>query len=241
MEIVNVRDYREMSRRAAALVAARIRGKPDLVLGLATGQTPRGMYAELVRLHAERGLDFSRVTTFNLDEYLGLAPNHPWSCRRFMDEHFFGRVNLDPARINFPDGLAANPHEECRRYDEALRAAGGVDLQVLGIGRNGHIGFNEPGTPLDKGTHVASLAKSTRVVNFGRAAGAPRQGLTMGVASIMRCREILLLASGPDKATVLARSVTGRVTPKVPASVLQMHPAVTVIVDEATAEGIGQR
>lgn len=240
MIVVCGKDYDGMSRLAADLVAGRIREKPDLALGLATGRTPQGLYAELARRHAEEGLDFSRVTTFNLDEYAGFGRDHAWSCRRFMDEHLFGRVNLDPARVNFPDGLAADPGEECRRYDEALRAAGGVDLQVLGIGRNGHLGFNEPGTPLGSGSHVATLARSTRLVNFGRAPGAPRHGLTMGIASILHARQIVLLASGLDKAAVVALTVYGIVSPRVPASALQLHPRATLVLDEAAASALAR-
>jgi len=241
VEIVIAASYSEMSRRAAALVADRIRTDPALVLGLATGRTPVGLYAELVRLYRRGRLDFSRVVTFNLDEYLGLPPDHPWAFRRYMDRHLFEHVNLDPSNIHFLRGVTPDPEEECRRYEEALRAAGGVDLQVLGIGRNGHIGFNEPGTPFECGTHLVTLKKSTLIANFGRLDDVPEQALTMGILTIMRSREILLLASGSDKAEAVARTVGGPVTTEVPASVLQLHPRVTVILDEAAAGRLGRR
>jgi glucosamine-6-phosphate deaminase len=241
VEIVIAASYSEMSRRAAALVADRVRTDPALVLGLATGRTPVGLYAELVSLYRRKGLDFSRVVTFNLDEYLGLPPDHPWAFRRYMDRHLFGHVNLDPSNIHFLKGVTTDPEEECRCYEEALRAAGGIDLQVLGIGRNGHIGFNEPGTSFECGTHVVTLKKSTLIDNFGRFDDVPKEALTMGISTIMRSREILLLASGSDKAEAVARTVGGPVTTEVPASVLQRHPRVTMILDEAAAARLRRR
>lgn len=240
MELVIVDSYRELSLRAAAHVAALLRRKPNAVLGLATGSTPVGLYQELVRLHRQEGLDFSRVTTFNLDEYWGLPDDHPASYHRFMQENLFGLVNLRPENTHIPSGTAENMEAECERYEEAIRRAGGIDLQILGIGQNGHIGFNEPGTPFTSRTRVVDLTEDTRRANarfFPSLEEVPRRAVTMGIATIMEAREILLLASGKEKAAALAAAVEGEVTPEVPASVLQTHPRVTVLADRAAAAG----
>lgn len=239
MVVVVTQDYDTMSREAAKIVAEQVRRKPTSVLSLATGATQFGLYAELVRMHREEGLDFSQVTTFNLDEYLGLAPDHPASFHYYMRTRFFDHVNVRPDRIYIPDGLAADIREECRAYERAIRNAGGIDLAVLGVGRNGHIGFNEPRTEFGSRTRALFLAKRTIEANarfFGGDENAvPRQAISVGIRTIMNSRSILLLASGKAKAPVIAQTVHGPVTEMVPSSVLQLHPDATLIVDEEAA------
>lgn len=236
VEVFN--DYEEMSRRAARHVAAAIRQKPDLVLGLATGSTPVGLYRELVRLFRKGELDFSRVTTFNLDEYYGLSASHEQSYHYFMQEHLFRHVNVALERIHIPDGQATDIQAECARYEQLLAEAGWVDLQILGIGGNGHIGFNEPGTDFGASTHLIELAPATIQANarfFKSPEDVPRRAISMGIKTIMRSREIILLASGRDKAEAIRAAIEGPVTNQVPASVLQLHPNVRVMIDQAAA------
>jgi len=223
---------------AARHVARLVREKPNAVLGLATGHTPLPMYRELVRLHREQGLDFSGVTTFNLDEYVGLPREHPASYHTFMWENFFSRVNVRPERIHLPDGLAPQIPAFCRGYEEAIRNAGGIDLQVLGIGGDGHIGFNEPSSSLASRTRIKTLTAETRQDNaeaFGSADKVPVHVITMGVGTIMDAREVLMLAFGSKKADAVAGAVEGPITAMNPASILQMHPAARCITDEAAA------
>lgn len=230
-------------RTAAAVVAARIAGalqrNPTLVIGLATGRTPVPLYAELARLSAGRGLDWSSATTFNLDEFVGVPPEHPASYRQFMEEHLFRHVNLRPERINFLIGTA--PAEaECRRYERAIAAAGGIDLQILGIGTNGHIGFNEPGPELQSRTHRVALRTETRRSNASLFGGdlskVPVEALSMGMATILQADALILLASGQSKAHCVARVVKGPLTTDLPASFLQLHHEVDIILDAAAAE-----
>ncbi len=231
-------DYQAVSQEAARLVVDRMRKKPDLVLGLATGSTPLGLYTELIRLHKEEGLDFSKLTTFNLDEYVGLPPDHPQSYRFFMQKNLFHGINLDPRFVHIPDSLAMDIDDHCRWYEEQMRAAGGVDLQLLGIGANGHIAFNEPGSSLGSRTRVKTLTAKTREDNarfFGSLQDVPRYALTMGVGTIMEARELLLLANGEGKADAIAASVEGPITAMVPASIVQMHPRAFLVVDRAAA------
>mgnify|MGYP001429855145 CR=1 FL=1 len=242
MNVVVVPDYEQMSLNAAAVVAEAVKSAPRIVLGLPTGNTPKGMYRELVRLHRAGELDCAGVVTFNLDEYWGLGPDHPMSFAHFMRTHFLAHVNIAPGNSHWPDAGASgtDPDAACRAYEEQIRAAGGLDLVVLGIGVNGHIGFNEPGTPFDSRTHVVPLTEETRLANyrgygFRTLEDVPRFGITMGLGTIMGARRVLLLASGQEKAPALARAVNGPVTEEVPASVLQRHPDVTLIVDEAAA------
>ncbi|MDD4366028.1 MAG: glucosamine-6-phosphate deaminase [Synergistales bacterium] len=238
MHVVMAADYDQMSRKAAYVVAGRIILKPDCVLGLATGDTPKGLYRELVRLHRSGDIDFSGVSTFNLDEYIGLAPEDPDSYHRYMEEHFFRFVNIPPERRHLPDGGASDMAAECRRYEASIDRAGGIDLQILGLGRDGHIGFNEPDVKFEKGTHCVRLNRSTIEANarfFSDAGKVPERAVTMGIRTIMRARSLLLLASGPEKAEALRGAVLGPVTPDLPASVLQLHPDATAIVDEAAA------
>ena len=238
MEIIVQPTAEDACLVAAQHVARVVREKPRAVLGLATGATPLTLYRELVRMHREEGLDFGGVTTFNLDEYVGLAPGHPASYHAFMREHFFAHVNVDPARIHIPDGLAGDVPAFCRHYEAAIRAAGGIDLQVLGIGTDGHIGFNEPSSSLASRTRIKTLTPRTRrdnVASFGSPGNVPFHVITMGVGTIMDAREVLLLAFGPKKASAIAAAVEGPVTAMSPASILQMHPVAKCIVDESAA------
>ena len=236
MKVVVVENYTELSRAAARFVAQMVIKNPRLVLALPTGDTPLGLYRELVGLFREGLLDFSGAQAFNLDEYLGLPPDHPQSFRAYMREHFWSHVNLHAYYI--PDSLPADPQEECRRYERIMGEAGGLDLAVLGLGKNGHIAFNEPGTPWESLTHVVDLAEETRreeARRFGGLAHTPKQAITTGIRTIMNARRILLLVAGPGKAGILARALRGPITPEVPGSVLQLHPDLTVIADRAAA------
>ncbi|MDQ3699932.1 MAG: glucosamine-6-phosphate deaminase [Chloroflexota bacterium] len=240
-----VADYDALSRRAAGLIDAAIRINPRLVLALPTGGTPVATYAELTARHRSTGTDWSQVTTFNLDEYCGVGPQHPESYARFMHRHLFGGVNLAPERCHLPDGLATNPAAEAMRYEAAIAAAGGLDLAVLGIGVNGHLGFNEPGADLVSATHVADLTDETWQRNFpylARAAAADparrgelRRAYTMGIGTILQARAVLLLASGAEKRPVVSQAFQGRVTTHNPASLLQLHRDVTILLDHAAA------
>ena len=232
-------DAAHAARVVAARVASALQHNPSLVLGLPTGHTPIGLYTDLVRLTASRGLDWSQATTFNLDEFIGLPPGHPGSYRRFMEEHLFSHINLRPERINFLNGLA-EPKGECRRYEDAIAAAGGIDLQILGIGTNGHIGFNEPGPELQSRTNRITLKESTRRSNaslFGGDVNAvPREALSMGMATILQARSVILKANGRTKASCIERVVNGPLTTEMPASFLQLHHDVELVLDEAAAE-----
>jgi glucosamine-6-phosphate deaminase len=238
MNIIIERDYEAMSKRAAERIAAEIRKRTRLVLGLATGSTPIGLYrcwAEQVR----RGeLSFTGVTTFNLDEYLGLPPHHPQSYHTFMQEQLFRYLDIPAEMTHIPRGDAENVDAHCREYEELIRMAGGIDIQVLGIGRNGHIGFNEPGESFGRSTHVVALSETTRQANarfFPAGETVPTHAITMGLKSIMNARQVLLLASGADKSEAVRRAVCGEVTPEHPASILQLHPDCVFLLDEAAA------
>ncbi|EFO65142.1 Glucosamine-6-phosphate deaminase [Giardia lamblia P15] len=236
------------SNDAALLVAHRIaevvRGKPSCVLGLATGSTPIPVYQELARLHREEGLDFSQVKTFNLDEYAGLPPTHDQSYRFFMEEHLFSKVNIKPENIHFLSGLAIRAEDECIRYENALQTIGPCDIWLLGIGHNGHIAFNEPGSPRDSRTRVVSLTQSTIDANarfFGNdKSKVPTKALSVGIATIMESREILLLATGEDKCEAVTKAVVGEPTNAVPASLLQRHPHCCFYVDEAAGAEVAE-
>src|SRR5712675_142085 len=231
----------ELGREAARMVANAVRRNPALRLGLATGSTMLAMYQELVRLHQRESLDFSKVITFNLDEYLGLSSNHPQSFHKFMQENFFAHVNVDPGNIHIPDGSIKENYEQyCASYEEAIRNAGGIDLQILGIGRNGHVGFNEPTSSLGSRTRLKVLTKETIEDNrkfFAPGEEIPQCAITMGIGTILQARRILLLASGTSKAAAIAKAIEGPLTASVTASALQIHSDVTFIVDrEAGAE-----
>jgi glucosamine-6-phosphate deaminase len=238
MEIIIKANLVEAQREAARIIARQVRRNPRSVLGLATGSTPIGVYALLAEMHVREGLSFSEITTFNLDEYVGLSGNHPQSYRQFMQEHLFGKVNVAPAHVHFPDGLAADIPAHCAEYEKALRSAGGIDLQLLGIGSDGHIGFNEPSSSLASRTRIKTLTPRTVKDNarfFGSAEKVPRHVITMGVGTIMDARACLLLATGESKADAVAGMVEGSITADLPASVLQMHPDCKLVVDEAAA------
>ena len=230
---------------AAALaerVASMLRAKPDAVLGLASGRTPVDGYAELMRLHAAGETDWSRASTFNLDEFAGIDPQHPGSFRTFMERHLFDGVNLRPERIHFLNGVAADLNAECERYESAIAHAGGIDLQLLGIGSNGHIGFNEPGDDLPVRTHRVQLMESTRRDNamlFGNdPARVPNEAVSMGIGTILRARRILLVATGEKKADCIRQATDGRLTTRVPASMLQVHTDVELLLDRDAASRI---
>ncbi|WP_309088135.1 glucosamine-6-phosphate deaminase [Domibacillus sp.] len=233
MKIIRVPDYEAMSKQAADVLIKRIKELPAPVIGLATGSTPKGMYEQLISAHQNEGLSFRHVTTFNLDEYIGLPPSDPNSYHSFMQETFFRHIDIPLENIHIPNGEAALLENECTRY-EALIDKKEIDVQVLGIGENGHIGFNEPGTSFDQITHVTTLTHSTRQANarfFQSAEAVPKQAITMGIASIMKSRKILLLASGLRKAEAVARLFSGNISEDFPASVLHHHPCVTIIAD----------
>lgn len=236
MKIYSAPDYQGMSRKAANILSAHVILKPTSVLGLATGSTPIGMYKQLIDWYNKGDVDFSQVHTVNLDEYLGLAPTHDQSYRYFMQTNFFDHINVKPENTNVPNGLAADPEAECARYNQVIADLGGIDIQVLGMGHNGHIGFNEPEEAFELETHVVDLTDTTIDANarfFASRDDVPRQALTMGIKSIMQARHILVVVSGTDKADIVKTAFFGPVTPKVPASILQMHPNVSLVADEA--------
>jgi glucosamine-6-phosphate deaminase len=226
-----------MSADAAEVVAKKVREKPEAVILLPTGTTPLGMYRRLVEMYHREGVSFARATFFNLDEYLGLPPDHPASYHVYMHENFYRLVDADSARIHVPDGCAPDPQAECERYEAAIREAGGVDLCVLGIGRNGHIGFNEPRAPFDSRTRVVRLSESTRRVNASDFEGdrAPERAITVGMATIFESREVVTLASGANKARAVAAALQGEFSEGVPASMLQQHPNATFLLDRDAA------
>lgn len=233
LEIRILADYESVSSAAADEFEALLRAKPDAVVGFATGETPRGLYRQL----RDRQPDCSQMRTFNLDEYAGLSPEHLGSYAAYMHRELFRHVNVQPGNIHLMRGDAADAAAECQSYAEAIARAGGIDLQILGIGRNGHIGFNEPADTWSDGVHVIELAASTRVANAPAFGGDPEQvpthALTMGIRDIMRAQRVMLLATGMAKADILAQALTGPVTPHVPASILQEHPSVLVLADAA--------
>lgn len=236
MKIYKAANYKEMSRKAANILSAQVIMKPNCVLGLATGSTPIGTYEQLVEWYQKGDLDFSEVTTVNLDEYKGLPITNDQSYYYFMHQHLFDRVNINPANTHLPDGMEADSEKECRRYEELIHSLGGVDLQLLGLGHNGHIGFNEPNEAFEKETHCVNLQERTIEANkrfFASADAVPRQAYTMGIKTIMHAKKILVVVSGEDKAEIVKKAFFGPVTPKVPASILQMHNDVTLVADEA--------
>ncbi len=238
MEIIIQPNPEEASKTGARIIARLLHEKPDAVLGLATGNTPLLLYRELIRMHREEGLDFSRATTFNLDEYVGLAPEHPASYHRFMWDHFFNHINIRAANVHIPSGTATDVPALCASYEEAIRAAGGIDLQVLGIGTDGHIGFNEPSSSLASRTRIKTLTARTQADNaplFSAGEKVPNHVITMGVGTIMETRAVLLFAFGEKKAQAVAQSSEGPITATVPASILQMHPVAKLLLDEAAA------
>ncbi|MDB5084925.1 MAG: glucosamine-6-phosphate isomerase [Bacilli bacterium] len=244
MRVCIFNNYQEMSRIAAAIVGKCIQTKKGAVLGLATGSTPIGMYQELVRMHRSGELDFSQVITFNLDEYVGLSPLHPQSYHSFMQCHFFQHVN-PPSNVHIPRGDAANLALECANYEAAMNQVGGIDIQILGIGSNGHIGFNEPGADAEGTTNVVKLSDCTIKSNarfFSSPNQVPGYAVSMGIKTILdKSKTILLLANGVDKAAAVRHMLTGEVTPAVPASLLRLHSDVTVLLDQAAAQELTER
>ena len=241
MRIIETKDYNDMSKKAANILSAQVIMKPDCVLGLATGSTPIGTYEKLVEWYEKGDLDFSQVTSVNLDEYKGLDRKNDQSYYYFMHEHLFNHVNIKEENTNVPDGTQPDGEKECARYEELIRSLGGVDLQLLGLGHNGHIGFNEPADAFDKTTHCVDLTESTIEANkrfFAYADEVPRQAYTMGIGTIMQAKKILIIVSGEDKADIVRDAFFGPVTPRVPASILQMHSDVTLVADEAALSKI---
>lgn len=236
MRIIRTKDYNDMSRKAANIIAAQIVLKPDTVLGLATGSTPIGTYENLVQGYEKGDLDFSQVKSVNLDEYRGLPRENDQSYYYFMHDHLFKYVNIDLANTHLPDGRQEDSQKACAEYEAVIEAVGRQDLQLLGLGHNGHIGFNEPCEEFKKTTHCVNLTQSTIEANkrfFASADEVPKQAYTMGIGTIMKAKKILVVVSGQDKAKIVKEAFFGPVTPQVPASILQMHPDVTVVADEA--------
>lgn len=241
MRVIVRSDYEKMSRMAALEVARLLNSKPDAVLGLATGSSPLGLYQELIRMHREEGLDFSKVTTFNLDEYVGLTPDNPQSYYFFMQENLFRHINVAPQNVHVPSGTTDNYEKYCDWYEQRIVDCGGIDLQILGIGVDGHIAFNEPSSSLGSRTRIKTLAQQTISDNarfFDRPEDVPVYAVTMGVGTILEAKSILLLAQGSNKAAAVAAAVEGPVTSMVTASALQLHPDVACFVDEAAASGL---
>ena len=241
MRIYKAKDYDEMSRTAAGIVSAQIIMKPDCVLGLATGSTPVGLYKQLIEWYRNGDLDFSGVRTVNLDEYKGISRENDQSYYYFMHQNLFDHVNIPAGNTHLPDGIEPDSEKECRRYEELIQSMGSVDLQLLGIGHNGHIGFNEPADAFDKLVHCVNLTQSTIEANkrfFASAKEVPRQAYTMGIQTIMRSKKILIIANGEGKADIVRDAFFGPITPMVPASVLQLHNDVTLVADEAALSKI---
>ncbi|MDO4270953.1 MAG: glucosamine-6-phosphate deaminase [Eubacteriales bacterium] len=242
MKIIRAKDYSDMSCKAASILSAQVILKPDCVLGLATGSSPIGLYKELIRQYEAGLLDFSAVRTANLDEYRGLPQTNDQSYYYFMREHLFRHINICEENLNIPNGENPDAAAECARYDAKIRELGGVDLQLLGMGHNGHIGFNEPADAFTLGTNCVDLQPSTIEANkrfFASADDVPRQAYTMGIGTIMRAKRIVVIVSGEDKAEIVSKAFFGPITPRVPASVLQLHPNVTVVADEAALSKCG--
>lgn len=236
MRLYRTKDYNDLSRKAANIISAQVIMKPDCVLGLATGSSPLGTYRQLIEWYKKGDLDFSEVKSVNLDEYKGLPKDNDQSYYYFMHQNFFKDININPENTHIPNGMEPDSEKECSRYNQVISDLGGIDLQLLGLGHNGHIGFNEPDTAFAKMTHCVDLAPSTIEANkrfFASADDVPRQAYTMGIKTIMQARKILLIVSGEDKAQILYDVLNGPITPHVPASILQLHSDVTVVADEA--------
>ncbi|MGI9471621.1 MAG: glucosamine-6-phosphate deaminase [Rubripirellula sp.] len=233
----------EASLATADIIASELSADPNIVLGLATGGTPVGVYRELVRMHRDDGLDFSNATSFNLDEYVGLAANHPQSFRHFMQEQLFDHINIDPSRTHVPDGLVADVPSHASDYEQSIREAGGIGLQLLGIGNNGHIAFNEPGSAADSRTREVDLTQNTIDANarfFESVSEVPRRAITMGIGTIRDAASIVLMATGDAKADAIQSAIEGPCDPQNPASLLQRHPRMTFVLDEAAARKLSR-
>jgi glucosamine-6-phosphate deaminase len=238
MRVITVENYEEMSKKAAAMLASQITLKPNSILGLATGDTPMGMYEELIRMYNDKQIDFKEAKTFNLDEYYGLNRDNDQSYYYYMMKNLFNHVNINKENINVPNGMVENIDEECLNYEKKIREAGGIDIQVLGIGVNGHIGFNEPDVKFEAQTHLVNLDEKTIHSNsrfFKSIEEVPTKAISMGIKTIMHSRRIVLLANGASKAEAIAKTVNGKISPELPASILQLHQDVTIIVDKEAA------
>ena len=239
MLLIEAKDYNDMSRKAANIISAQIILKPDSVMGLATGSTPIGIYDQLVKWYEKGDLDFSSVVSINLDEYKGLSGDNDQSYRYFMNKYLFDRINIKKENTHLPNGMAIDDDAECERYENVIKSVGGIDMQLLGIGLNGHIGFNEPGESFEKTTHCVELTQSTIDANsrlFHEGEKVPEKAFSMGIKSIMQSKRILLIANGEKKAQIVKDAFFGPVTPKIPASILQLHNNLTVIVDKDAAK-----
>ncbi|MHA7137696.1 glucosamine-6-phosphate deaminase [Rossellomorea arthrocnemi] len=235
MKLIEVKDYQEMSQVAADYLLSKVKSSNQLTLGLATGGTPQGLYEALINDHKQNRTSYQHVSSFNLDEYIGLSGKHPNSYYHYMNDHLFKHIDIDSKNTHIPSGKAVDLEKECEAYDEKIRLHGGIDLQILGIGSNGHIGFNEPGTSFDTNTHIVDLAQSTREANaryFDSMDEVPSQAITMGISSIMKSKEILLLVSGEAKQVAMKKLVEGEISENFPASILNRHEHVTVIADK---------
>ena len=235
MRIIKASDYQDMSRKAANIISAQIILKPNCVLGLATGSTPKGIYRQLIDWYLKGDLNFSEVKTVNLDEYKGLSPENPQSYHYYMNQNLFQSINIKLENTNLPNGMAEDIDLECIRFNNIIDQLGGIDLQLLGLGNNGHIAFNEPEKSFEKGTHCVALTRSTIDANsrlFGEGEVVPKYAYTMGIKSIIQAKKILLVVCGADKADIVRIALTGPVTPAIPASILQMHQDLTIVADE---------
>ena len=243
MRLIKAKDYQEASRQVANIISAQVILRPDSVLGLATGSSPIGAYRQLIEWYNKGDVDFSRVRSVNLDEYVGLAPSHEQSYAYFMYHNFFDFINIKPENVHLPDGLDPDAEEQGKKYDALIRSLGGVDLQLLGIGRDGHIGFNEPCGEFVKGTHCVELTQDTREANarfFGSIDLVPKTAYTMGILDIIQARRVVMIASGSSKAAILKDAFWGPVTPQIPASILQLHPDFTLVADEEALAMVNQ-
>lgn len=239
MKVIIARDYKELSKKASSILASQLILKPESVLGLATGSTPIGTYEELIKLHKQGVISFSSVTTFNLDEYYGLDRNNSNSYSYFMRDKLFNHIDIDNNRVHIPNGLTKDIQKECQAYEKKIIEKGGIDIQLLGIGRNGHIGFNEPDIKFEAITHLVNLDTDTICANarfFKDVKAVPKKAISMGIRTIMNSKKILLLASGEEKAQIVYDTLYGKITPEIPASVLQLHPNVIVIADKQAAK-----
>ena len=238
MKILVCKDYEELSRKSAEIVVSQVNQKKDSVLGLATGGTPVGMYQELVKSYREGKVDFGKVITFNLDEYYGVDPTNVNSYHYYMNTNFFDHVNIDRKNINIPNGMSKDIEKECREYDEKIQSLGGIDLQILGVGLNGHIGFNEPARELMSTTHITDLTKETINANarfFEDISQVPTKAITVGMATILRSKKIVVLINGKNKSKIFEKITGKKITTQIPATLLQLHPDVTIVVDEQAA------
>jgi len=238
MKILVCKDYEELSRKSAEIVVSQVNQKKDSVLGLATGGTPVGMYQELVKSYREGKVDFGKVITFNLDEYYGVDPTNVNSYHYYMNTNFFDHVNIDRKNINIPNGMSKDIEKECREYDEKIQSLGGIDLQILGVGLNGHIGFNEPAKELMSTTHITDLTKETINANarfFEDISQVPTKAITVGMATILRSKKIVVLINGKNKSKIFEKIIGKKITTQIPATLLQLHPDVTIVVDEQAA------